>query len=55
VDGLLRDRTRPSRIPKLAEEKVALVLRLTLGSHHVQRDLLSNSHLSPHSPDDAAI
>jgi transposase len=30
VDGLLRDRTRPSRIPKLAEEKVALVLRLTL-------------------------
>jgi transposase len=30
VDGLLRDKTRPSRIPKLADEKVALVVRLTL-------------------------
>jgi transposase len=30
VDGLLRDKTRPSRIPKLADEKVALVVRLTM-------------------------
>ena len=30
VDGLLRDKTRPSRIPRLAEEKVAAVVRLTL-------------------------
>ena len=30
VDGLLRDKTRPSRIPKLAEEKVAEVVRLTM-------------------------
>lgn len=30
VDGLLRDKTRPSRIPKLSTEKVAEVLRLTL-------------------------
>ncbi len=29
VDGLLRDKTRPSRIPKLAEEKVAEVIRRT--------------------------
>ena len=30
VDGLLRDKTRPSRIPKLAAERVAQVVRLTL-------------------------
>ena len=30
VDGLLRDKTRPSRIPKLADAKVAEVVRLTL-------------------------
>ena len=30
VDGLLCDRTRPSRIPALAEEKVAEVIRRTL-------------------------
>jgi transposase len=30
VDGLLRDKARPSRIPKLADEKVAAVVRLTL-------------------------
>jgi transposase len=30
VDGLLRDKTRPSRIPKLADEKVAMILDLTL-------------------------
>lgn len=30
VDGLLRDKTRPSRIPKLSDEKVAAVVRLTL-------------------------
>lgn len=30
VDGLLRDKTRPSRIPKLSDEKVALILDLTL-------------------------
>ncbi len=30
VDGLLRDKTRPSRIPRLADGKVALVLQLTL-------------------------
>ena len=29
VDGLLRDKTRPSRIPKLADEKVAEVIRRT--------------------------
>ncbi len=27
VDGLLRDKTRPSRIPKLSDEKVAEVIR----------------------------
>jgi len=30
VDGLLRDKTRPSRIPRLTDEKVALVVRLTM-------------------------
>jgi Homeodomain-like domain len=30
VDGLLRDRTRPSRIPALAEVKVAEVIRRSL-------------------------
>jgi transposase len=30
VDGLLRDKSRPSRIPKLADEKVAEVVRLTM-------------------------
>jgi transposase len=30
MDGLLRDKTRPSRIPKLSAEKVAEVVRLTL-------------------------
>jgi transposase len=30
VDGLLRDKTRPSRIPKLAAAKVAEVVRLTM-------------------------
>ena len=30
LDGLLRDKTRPSRIPKLADAKVAEVVRLTL-------------------------
>ena len=30
VDGLLRDKTRPSRIPKLADEKVAEVVRVTM-------------------------
>jgi len=29
VDGLLRDKTRPSRIPKLSDEKVADVIRRT--------------------------
>ncbi len=29
VDGLLRDKTRPSRIPKLSDEKVAEVIRRT--------------------------
>jgi transposase len=29
VDGLLRDKTRPSRIPRLADEKVAEVIRRT--------------------------
>jgi hypothetical protein len=32
VDGLLRDKTRPSRIPRLADEKVAEVVRLTMES-----------------------
>jgi len=30
VEGLLRDKTRPSRIPRLSDEKVAEVVRLTL-------------------------
>lgn len=30
VDGLLRDKTRPSRIPRLPDERVAEVIRLTL-------------------------
>ena len=30
MDGLLRDKTRPSRIPKLADEKVVEVVRLSL-------------------------
>ena len=30
VDGLLRDKTRPSRIPRLSEDKVVEVVRLTL-------------------------
>ena len=30
VDGLLRDKTRPSRIPPMAADKVAEVVRLTL-------------------------
>ena len=30
MDGLLRDMTRPSRIPKLADEKLAAVVRLTM-------------------------
>lgn len=30
VDGLLRDKTRPSRIPALPAEKVAEIIRLTL-------------------------
>jgi len=30
VDGLLRDKARPSRIPKLGDAKVAEVVRLTL-------------------------
>ena len=30
VDGLLRDKTRPSRIPKLADDKVTMILELTL-------------------------
>ncbi len=30
VDGLLRDKTRPSRIPRLADAKVAEVVRLTM-------------------------
>ena len=41
IDGLLRDKTRPSRIPKLADEKVAEVIRRTQeeappdgGTHH---------------------
>src|SRR5262245_60831976 len=30
IHGLLRDKTRPSRIPRLSENKVAEVIRLTL-------------------------
>jgi transposase len=30
VDGLLRDKTRPSRIPRMAEDRIADVIRLTL-------------------------
>jgi transposase len=53
VDGLLRDKTRPSRIPRLAESKVAEVIRLTLeeapptgATHWTVRDMAKASGVS---------
>jgi transposase len=54
VDGLLRDRTRPSRIPALAEAKVAEVIRRTLeepppdeATHWTVRAMARASGVSP--------
>jgi transposase len=53
VDGLLRDKTRPSRIPRLEESKVAEVIRLTLeeappadATHWTVRDMAKTSGVS---------
>jgi transposase len=53
VDGLLRDKTRPSRIPKLADEKVAEVIRRTQeeappdgGTHWTVRAMAAASGVS---------
>jgi transposase len=54
VDGLLRDRTRPSRVPALAEAKVAAVIRCTLeepppgeATHWTVRAMARASGVSP--------
>jgi transposase len=54
VDGLLRDKTRPSRIPALAEAKVAEVIRRTLAesppgeaTHWTVRAMARASGVSP--------
>jgi len=54
VDGLLRDKTRPSRIPKLDADKVAEVVRRTQeeappdgGSHWTVRALAAATGVSP--------
>ena len=54
VDGLLRDKTRPSRIPALAETKVAEVIRRTLeepppgeATHWTVRAMARASGVSP--------
>ena len=54
VDGLLRDRTRPSRVPPLAEMKVAAVVRRTLeepppgeATHWTVRAMARASSVSP--------
>jgi len=53
VDGLLRDRTRPPRIPALAEAKVAEVIRRTLedppgeATHWTVRTMARASGVSP--------
>ena len=54
VDGLLRDRTRPSRVPALAERKVAEVIRCTLedappgeATHWTVRAMARASGVSP--------
>jgi transposase len=54
VDGLLRDRTRPSRVPPLAEAKVAEVIRHTLeapppgeATHWTVRAMARASGVSP--------
>ena len=54
VDGLLRDKTRPSRIPALAEAKVAEVVRRTLeepppgeATHWTVRAMAEVSGVSP--------
>jgi transposase len=54
VDGLLRDKTRPSRIPALAEAKVAEVIRHTLeepppgeATHWTVRAMAGVSGVSP--------
>lgn len=53
VDGLLRDKTRPSRIPALAADKVAEVIRLTLEeappadcTHWTTREMAARSGVS---------
>jgi transposase len=53
VDGLLHDKTRPSRIPRLAESKVAEIIRLTLeeapptdATHWTVRDMAKASGVS---------
>ena len=54
VDGLLRDKTRPSRIPALSSAKVALVIRRTLdeappgeATHWTVRAMAAASGISP--------
>ena len=54
VDGLLRDKTRPSRIPRLPDERVAEVIRLTLdeappadATHWTVRAMAERSGVSP--------
>jgi transposase len=54
VDGLLRDKTRPSRVPPLAEAKVAEVIRRTLEepppdetTHWTVRAMATVSGVSP--------
>jgi transposase len=54
VDGLLRDRTRPSRVPALAEARVAEVIRRTLeepppgeATHWTVRAMARASGVSP--------
>jgi transposase len=54
VDGLLRDKTRPSRIPALAEAKVAEVIQCTLeepplgeATHWTMRAMARASGVSP--------
>ena len=54
VDGLLRDKTRPSRIPRMADERIAEVIRLTLeetppadATHWTVRAMAARSGMSP--------
>lgn len=54
VDGLLHDKTRPSRIPRLSADKVVEVIRLTLeepppldATHWTVRAMAARSGISP--------